>query len=346
MHIFVDESGTFAPVDQGTHSVSAVGALVVPDVKLPLLIRNYLNLRRALPKTLSGEVKGKLLNEREVGLVCDVLFETDCLFEAAAIDMGLETPEAVRAGRERRAADFTSALTDEHHPDVIEHAWNLRRTMVDMPLPLFVQSIVTFEVLAGVLYGAPLYYALRRPKELETFTWVIDGKEVNKVTTAETWWSEAMLPLLEVRSLREPMEVFDGGNYTYFFRKFGRNTPDRLKPHVSDPDDGMVNLHKIMKESFRFSSDPELGLELADVVTNATRRALQGNLGEEGWQHVPRLMLNRKQQYLTIISFGEPAAYPGLPYARIVARGFSGCGRPLLPRPRIERRSRTAKYRR
>lgn len=48
-----------------------------------------------------------------------------------------------------------------------------------------------------------------------------------------------------------------------------------------------TNLRKMITEIFRFSSDPEQGLELADIVVNATRQAMIGNLGMPGWQHPP-----------------------------------------------------------
>lgn len=52
-------------------------------------------------------------------------------------------------------------------------------------------------------------------------------------------------------------------------------------------------------ESFRFSSEPEPGLELVDIVTNALRRGLAGNLGEEGWLPLRSLMIHRRDVYVS-----------------------------------------------
>ncbi|KGC70120.1 hypothetical protein DP57_5968 [Burkholderia pseudomallei] len=52
-------------------------------------------------------------------------------------------------------------------------------------------------------------------------------------------------------------------------------------------------------ESFRFSSEPEPGLELVDIVTNALRRGLAGNLGEEGWLPLRSLMIHRSDVYVS-----------------------------------------------
>ena len=51
-------------------------------------------------------------------------------------------------------------------------------------------------------------------------------------------------------------------------------------------------------ESFRFSSEPEPGLELVDIVTNALRRGLVGNLGEAGWLPLRGLMIHRSEVYV------------------------------------------------
>ncbi len=55
MHIFIDESGTFAPDVGGRHSISAVGALVVPSSAMKGFEKLYDRLRIRLPKT-RGEV--------------------------------------------------------------------------------------------------------------------------------------------------------------------------------------------------------------------------------------------------------------------------------------------------
>ena len=60
MHIFVDESGTFTRSEQQA-SVSVVGALIIPDVRLAGIEEKYAALRRDLPKD-KGEAKGRLLS--------------------------------------------------------------------------------------------------------------------------------------------------------------------------------------------------------------------------------------------------------------------------------------------
>ena len=44
---------------------------------------------------------------------------------------------------------------------------------------------------------------------------------------------------------------------------------------------------------------------MVDVVVNAPRRALMGNLGIAGWRNIPRLMIHRRKQYIGILAFGK-----------------------------------------
>lgn len=332
MHIFIDESGTFSPVPPERHSVSVVGALIVPDCRLELLFRKYAQLRQTLPKARSGEVKGKLLSESQIARVCNLLLKNSCIFEATAIDMALETTVGIVEHRAWKGRQFTSGLTPDHDAEVVRQAFAWRETLDALPTLLYVQSFAMIETIAQVLYGCPMYYSMRWPKELSAFHWTVDAKELNKITSAEIWWSDVMVPLLELRSLREPMDIYDGGDYRYFMEEFGRDTPDRLKPHANSAD-GMLDLYKLLKGSFRFSSEPEFGLELVDIVTNATRRAIMGNLQRAGWSGIPRMMLHRKDQYLTMINLTELDSHWQLrPYATVVAQGFAGCGRRLRPR--------------
>src|SRR4028118_2392410 len=103
------------------------------------------------------------------------------------------------------------------------------------------------------------------------------------------------------------MPALQGADYSHFNAKFTAETPDFLKAVGFEEETG-IDLRRLMKDSFRFSSDAEPGLELVDVVTNATRRALQAHLGPEGWRHIPRLMIHRPDQYLRLVCLTPPSS--------------------------------------
>lgn len=329
MHIFIDESGTFAPVKNGERSLSLVGALIVPDWSLPKLLTRYAQRRVSLPKNSSGEVKGKLLDENQVSRVVDLLIKSNCLFEVVAVDMGNEDVQSIERHRAGQAEGITKNLTDKFHPNVVSQLWELRRRWEAMSVPLLMQSVVFFETLAMVMEHAPLYYVQRAPRELANFHWIVDGKGVETLTKAEDWWKSTMCPLLQTRSIRNPMIMLKGADYSHFLEKFSMGVPEYMVPHVGHDTD-TTNLGKMLKESFRFSSNAEPGLELVDIVTNATRRALIGNLGEAGWTDIPRLMVHRQEQYIRFITLNvEGSENRRVSYANVLSK-FRKTGKSML----------------
>ena len=81
--------------------------------------------------------------------------------------------------------------------------------------PLYVQAILTIELIANVLQKATLYYAQRKPNELGRFKWVIDAKD-EAITPYEDLWSKIVLPFLESRSLSEPIRLLKQADYSAF----------------------------------------------------------------------------------------------------------------------------------
>jgi hypothetical protein len=102
--------------------------------------------------------------------------------------------------------------------------------------------------------------------------------------------------------------VFD--EVSEFHNKILKPKPDGPKP---------MDLGKVLSESLRFSIDPEPGLELVDILTNATRRALRGNLQPDGWREIPTVMINRNPQNIQIVSLDASVPESAkLPYGRVV----------------------------
>jgi hypothetical protein len=129
--------------------------------------------------------------------------------------------------------------------------------------------------------------------------------------------------------------MLDGADYSHF-RRFETQLPGYLEHLFEGRGDGPVtDVGKLMRESFRFSPDAEPGLELVDIVTNATRRALTGNLKLEGWRNIPRLMIHRRDPYIELLTMAETAILRS-PYEATV-RHFESGGRSMLTRDRLDR---------
>ena len=329
MHIFIDESGTFTR-SQGANNVSVVGALTIPNGQLARVERHYQSIRRDLPKD-KGEVKGRGLNEAEIARVVTMLVARDVIFECSAMDLSFGTDAETIAHQTEQARKITEGLKNRHKPPAMTLAHNLRSRLEAIPPQLYAQSLVTFSLIARVLDHSTLFYAQRRPVELGAFHWVVDAKERSRTIDWEDWWSYMVMPWLQSHSVKNPSPMLIGADYSHYSR-FDMEVPDYLaKATGLAQGRTVVNIKKVMTESFRFSANPEIGLELVDILTNATRRALVGNLKIEGWGRIPQLMIHTREQNLHLISIGEVPHSFKPAYASVI-RHFGKYGRTMLKR--------------
>ncbi|MDD2706141.1 MAG: hypothetical protein PHU07_12535 [Acidocella sp.] len=324
LHIFMDESGTFSGGD--ANSISVVGGLAIPDGKLDVIRKKYAKIRKALPLD-KGEVKGRALNEKQINDVVTMLTRNEVIYEATVTDRGLYSESDVIAFKNKHADAVTNRLDLFAEPDRTE----VRAAIEEMrktSIPLYIQALLTFETLQSLINNIPSYFSQRRPQELGQFVWVVDGKDRRKETKWETWWSWYACGALPNMSKHCPAPSFEKGDYSYF-NKFRR----------VDGNDVGVDVRLLMS-NLTFSSDVTPELELIDIVTTATRRALKGSLQASGWEGLSKLMIHRVgEPYLRFISLEQAhtpkhEAYTDIrrrvDYGEIINKQFSTGGKLML----------------
>lgn len=329
MHIFIDETGPFGI--GAFPAPSLVGALIVPNVNLPALERVYGKIRRHLPKE-NGQVKGKTLDERQVARVVSVLLEHGAIFEAILIDLGTHTEEGLKQFQAAQAEKFTASLTDKHKESLVAQVTKARAEFEAFKLPAVVQAILTFELVWSVLEWGTMYLSTRLPKELESFHWVVDAKgDGDEPTDWEKWWSSVILPILQTKSFTDPMKQLDVGDYSHMAR-FDAQPDDFLRDQEGWQEGAPpLDVGKLLEGSLKFSPASSKGLELVDIVTNATSRALKGNLQQNGWNRIPELMLAKGRQYISLVNFqDDPVPGRQYPYQPIL-EAFGKGGRVMVP---------------
>jgi hypothetical protein len=322
MHVFIDESGTFSGFKDG--SLGVVGALAVPDTSLPKITAKFARMREKLPQE-DGEVKGRLLSESQVASVVALLLRYHVILEVTVIDVGTHTLDGVTTyknalaqGMQERVPRFAASV----QADVQAAVDQIRKTSI----PLFLQAMTAWDVLERVITHVPMFFAQRQPRELGTFTWVVDGKEPTKVTDWERWWPQYAAGALAARSINRPGPQLVGADYSYF---------DRF--NIDSGGEEGTDLYALFAD-IRFSSKVESGLELVDVLVNAIRRAMIGNLGIEGWQTIRRLMIHRRVHYISLVRLEGASKVPtNPPYAHVV-RHFTRDGKQMLS-PQFSRMS-------
>lgn len=280
--------------------MSTLGALILASHRLPKLFKKYERLRVSLPKR-KGEVKGSLLNEIQVAMVVELLRKNGAVFCASMIDLAGHTVEDIASHRNGRIESLALNLTDGHTQELRVSVASLQQRMAGFSDQLYVQGVVMIDLLYRIMQDMIVYHCQRFPQELAEFHWVIDAKDPAVVTNWEDWWSNTLVIWLQAMSLAKPGAMLPGGDYRHFQRFILTELPAYLRD-IAPPGDRTqgagINLQLMYRESFRFSSDPEFGLELVDIVTNALRRGLIGNLGETGWLPLRGLMIHRSDVYV------------------------------------------------
>src|SRR5262249_10937988 len=271
MHVFVDEAGTFIRSQTKKWAVSCVGALIVPDDNLPEILECFQNLKKRWGAE-NAEIKGSKLGEQEISSLCSLLQPYDVIFQVTAIDMQTQDLARVTQHQSGQADKMTEHLTDEYYPDVVKQIEGLQAALRTLSNQLYVQALVSVELLSRVLRNATLYYVERKPEELGHFEWIIDAKD-KELTPFEKLWRTILLPFLEWQSLREPFIKLQGADYSFFKPFLGvyPETPKHLQKAVKKESPfEYIDIRKIFRDRLWFEqSRDNLGLQLVDILTNA-----------------------------------------------------------------------------
>lgn len=293
--------------------------MVLPDARLNKIFAKYNRIRSQLPQR-KGEVKGSMLNERQVVAVIEILRRNEAIFAASMIDMGVHDIATIERHQAEGISSLGANLTNGHLPELRDGVANLQARMSKFKPPLYAQVMVILDLLHRVLNEGILYHCQRNPKECGAFHWIIDGKEANdQVTDWEDWWSNTVVVWLQAISLKRPGMLLREGDYRYlerFFIELPEYLEGAAKPEV--PERAGLDLQAIFRESFRFSSAAEPGLELADIVTNALARGLKGNLDEAAWLPLRSIMIHQSVPYVRAVSLAMDDEVISAPYSRVI----------------------------
>ena len=210
MHTYIDEAGPFIPT-RNRCAVSCVGALVIRDTELSEITTKYQKLRDTWGLG-PGEIKGRQLSEHHVSTLIKLLQDYDLIFEVTGIDMANQTESAITSHRQNQAEKLSTNMTDEHQESLRREVHARQLQLRKLPNQLYVQSVCYAELLYHTFQKATMYHAQRYPTELEKFHWIVDAKNKN-VTPFEELWRVLLLPILQTKSLKDPFDQLETGDY-------------------------------------------------------------------------------------------------------------------------------------
>lgn len=337
MYIYIDESGIFANPSGKDKAVSCVAALIMPEQYQKYIFKRFKHLKVSWGIG-SDEPKGSKLNERQIAYVISVLNDYDVIVTACGIDMGVHTDAQITAHKQGQAANVTKHVTSEHHPNLVRQLEELRERYLQLSNQLYVQSVLLTVLVQSVIRISTLYYCQRDPFALSRFRWVIDAKS-EKLTNYEDLWSTVVMPFCESDSLSNPLPFLEGGDYSWFDRNYSLDIttapkhlePFRKKEKQDEPFDAF-DAKKVLSEHRSFESSKEnLGLQLVDIIINAFRRALHGNLQISGWGDLGRLMVNpeKGKNAMRMVALHNEAIPKPMLYGDII-KFFDKLSKPLL----------------
>ena len=299
MNIYIDESGVFVCPDDSTQpSISAVGALVVPQRTEDAMLAQFVRLKRKWGVAADEEIKGSSLNEKQVHDAITIVRRNEGTFDATVIDMSIENSEGITEHKLQQANLLTASLTDEYKPQLVQSIEEAADQLRESADQLYVQSVCANELIWRVIQNVTLHYALYGPEELGAFRWRIDAKD--KVLTAyEDLWSKLIGGSLQSKAARSPFISVNEGDYSHFERFHGTHpkTPDYLVDLVGEHEPfHFLEISTLWSEDRAFvDSKDELGVQLADILVTSLRRAMSGTLRARGWSALPSLMFKAKR---------------------------------------------------
>ena len=331
MHVYLDESGSFSVPAIQTSSMSVVGALAVPDCIQRAIWKRYRRTRSGLPQD-GGEVKGRLLSETQVAGLVSMLIKTPVLYTVTAIDLGMHSLEAIIQHRDSQAERLTAHLGPEHHPELIADVKALAERLKNTPPQLYAESVLIYRTAWDALQYSTLLYSQIMPQELGSIRWTFDAKDSNRKTDWENLWHELIAPIAQSIGLKEPLIALrerEGADYSFFDRAYKIEAGAWFNELAGGEAEHCSNIGAIFRD-FTFDPGMNYGLEIADVLTNAVRRALNGNLREDGWQYISKLIPKlRNKHRVRLISFADIDQAANFPYASVI-RKLDRYSRPLL----------------
>jgi hypothetical protein len=169
--------------------------------------------------------------------------------------------------------------------------------MKKLSFPLFVQFVLLNELVARVHRAALPHFSSVAPRELGDFSWILDAKD-KILTEHEVMWTRLSGSLLKPALLREPTFGIQGADSSEFDHEFlfhRQNWPAYLPKIEMEPggtDSRIIDLRKVLSKSRTLADSKEIiGLQIADILTNACRRAVREGLQPAGGEGLGKLML-------------------------------------------------------
>ena len=130
MHIFIDESGTFIPNPLTPHKSGVMGAVVIPDSCLTEVFEAVDRLKTSShwPTTDDGEIKGSLLNEKQIADLIAILRGRNITFTACCCDLSHYEADDLTQFQLAQSDALVRRVGLEHQSSLVRELLQVRST--------------------------------------------------------------------------------------------------------------------------------------------------------------------------------------------------------------------------
>jgi hypothetical protein len=302
VHIYIDESGIFSNPAKKPNVASVVAALVIPSQHKVRVFTEFEKLSANWPH-VDGEIKGRALNERQITATAKLLQKYNCVVEMNVIDIGIHTDDELDKYQKQMCDQIAGWATKEHSEEFKKLVEDISAALQEPKNQVFVELFLLTLLIPRVLSVAVNFYARHIPKELKAYHWVIDAKD-KQITDYEDAWSSIILTSIEHQTKQTPLIRIENGDYSYLepYFKLPEDLVRRAERGLAgDGDKAAFNVTPIMEDLKFLDSKDVIGLQLADIVANASQRALNGKLPNGGYEEIGGLMVKQQEPAIRII---------------------------------------------
>lgn len=327
MHVYVDESGTFQALVGYASQPSVVASIALPSAEVAGMSADFLAMRPGWGLGLA-EVKSTELSDSHFAEVAKLLRQHRAVATVVVVDAGKHTPPQIDALRKGQAAQILKAIPEGGNPTLIKDLRQQAKKWEQMSNELALQAHMMTCLLESTIRVVPTYFAQHDPAELGAFSWVIDAKD-HTLSPYEKVWQLLVGLFLQSVFLKNPAVHVAGPGYDYtaLMGSFGTTVSQvggTLAAHLApdDPMERIVDLKKLLSSRLFGQSDQEPGLQLADIIAGAARRAMVGKLGDESWKAVAGLLVRGESRAIRQVTFaGETTPDASIAKAMKIAEG-------------------------
>lgn len=334
MNLYIDESGNFSN-SSSIESWNVVAAIAAAESASAAISEAIRQTRLAAGAAPNEEVKLDRLNERAYRAFLAALDRPDIVLFATATDSGLNSPESVDRHKRLQVENVRQAIPRMRYEGGRLGAQLLADQLDALSPQLYVQLICQVNLLFDVIGRSINYFAQRRPGTLREFRWLIDHKNVAKPTFEEAF--EKIAPaLLQTMSIREPMTLVHGFDYSYMkaYKFEDGKAPDYLQTEYGFPEMDGFDLQKLIRGNILFVDSKAIdGVQAVDLLARGLRRLLRGHFDDINGmaQAIGRLtMENRHGQHpISLTNFSDAEGVSSPHIARVI-RTMSAASKNML----------------